>query len=72
MKSIYDNKCLKNNKKEISTQDNDQFANKHNSTPLFNGNMFNILTPDRIFPVPTFYLPVIKLSNVNNLIKKNY
>ncbi|OUM67613.1 hypothetical protein PIROE2DRAFT_58657 [Piromyces sp. E2] len=63
MKYIYDNKNLKNSKKE-NHEISDQSSNKPNPTPTFNGNMYNILTIERIFPVPTTYLPVVKLSNI--------
>lgn len=70
MKYIHDNKSIKNNKKENqNNENNDQISNKSNSIPVFNGNMYNILTLDRIFPVPTTYLPVVKLSNVKYYIK---
>jgi len=65
MKYIYDYKLLKNNKKE-NHEGEEPYLNKPN--PTFNGNMYNILTSERIFPVPTMYLPVVKLSNVNSFI----
>jgi len=65
MKYIYDNKLLKNNKKE-NHEGEEPNLNKPNST--FNGNMYNIFTSERIFPVPTMYLPVVKLSNVSILL----
>jgi len=65
MKYIYDYKLLKNNKKE-NHEGEEPYLNKPN--PIFNGNMYNILTSERIFPVPTMYLPVVKLSNVNSFI----